>query len=133
MPSLSFDYSPWSILHDISVHCTTGLLVVLASVSIYYLVHLQRQYPGNIQVSLMGATLVTAVTSEHYLPLFDLLSKGKRAQSNVLAANENVATSHSAGDIIPLPDFVWQNQDPLKFRPFKPKYNLTMGKEHQPI
>ncbi|KAE8448374.1 hypothetical protein EG329_009618 [Mollisiaceae sp. DMI_Dod_QoI] len=30
--------------------------------------------------------------------------------------------------ITPLPDFNWQTTEPLKFRAFKPKYHLTMGK-----
>ncbi|KAF7596466.1 hypothetical protein BBP40_001773 [Aspergillus hancockii] len=29
--------------------------------------------------------------------------------------------------IEPLPDFNWETTEPLKFRPFKPKYNLTMA------
>ena len=31
--------------------------------------------------------------------------------------------------IAPLPDFDWRNTEPLKFRPFKPKYHLTMGEQ----
>lgn len=27
----------------------------------------------------------------------------------------------------PLPDFEWQKKEPLKLRPFKPKYHLTMS------
>lgn len=30
-------------------------------------------------------------------------------------------------EIIPLPDFDWKSTEPLKFRPFKPIYHLTMG------
>jgi len=26
-----------------------------------------------------------------------------------------------------LPDFDWSQTEPIKLRPFKPKYNLTMG------
>lgn len=31
-------------------------------------------------------------------------------------------------EIIPLPDFDWRTTEPLKFRQFKDKYHLTMGK-----
>ena len=31
-------------------------------------------------------------------------------------------------DIEPLHDFDWESTPPLKLRPFKPKYHLTMGK-----
>jgi len=27
----------------------------------------------------------------------------------------------------PLPNFDWKTTEPIKLRPFKPKYNLTMG------
>lgn len=30
--------------------------------------------------------------------------------------------------IQPLPDFKWEDTNPLQLRPFKPKYHLTMGK-----
>lgn len=29
--------------------------------------------------------------------------------------------------IEPLPHFDWKSEDPVKIRPFKPKYHLTMG------
>ena len=32
-------------------------------------------------------------------------------------------------DIEPLHDFDWESTPPMKLRPFKPKYHLTMGKE----
>jgi hypothetical protein len=31
-------------------------------------------------------------------------------------------------DIEPLHDFGWESTPPIKLRPFKPKYHLTMGK-----
>lgn len=31
--------------------------------------------------------------------------------------------------ITPLPNFDWRKTEPLKLRPFKPKYHLTMGKK----
>jgi hypothetical protein len=31
-------------------------------------------------------------------------------------------------DIEPLHDFDWESTPPMKLRPFKPKYHLTMGK-----
>ena len=33
-------------------------------------------------------------------------------------------------DIEPLHDFDWSSTPPLKLRPFKPKYHLTMGEEN---
>ncbi|KAE8152386.1 hypothetical protein BDV25DRAFT_137957 [Aspergillus avenaceus] len=33
----------------------------------------------------------------------------------------------------PLPDFEWQTKEPLKLRPFKPKYNLTMAIEEATV
>jgi hypothetical protein len=32
-------------------------------------------------------------------------------------------------DIEPLENFDWESTPPMKLRPFKPKYHLTMGKE----
>jgi len=32
-------------------------------------------------------------------------------------------------DIEPLHDFDWESTPPMKVRPFKPKYHLTMGEE----
>jgi hypothetical protein len=37
-------------------------------------------------------------------------------------------TKDPTTEIIPLPDFDWRTTEPLKIRPFKPKYHLTMGK-----
>jgi hypothetical protein len=34
-------------------------------------------------------------------------------------------------DIEPLHDFDWESTPPMKLRPFKPKYHLTMGKERR--
>ena len=36
-------------------------------------------------------------------------------------------------DIEPLHDFDWESTPPMKLRPFKPKYHLTMGKEKKAI
>ena len=36
-------------------------------------------------------------------------------------------------DIEPLPNFDWQTTTPLKIRPFKPKYHLTMALENCPL
>jgi hypothetical protein len=30
-------------------------------------------------------------------------------------------------EVEPLDDFDWKTTEPLQIRPFKPKYNLTMG------
>ena len=53
-------------------------------------------------------------------------------------ATEEIRSGKSCGDetfekdlynnITPLPDFDWETTEPLKLRPFKPKYHLTMGK-----
>ena len=39
--------------------------------------------------------------------------------------NNKVSICHSG--IEPLPDFDWRATPPMKLRPFKPTYNITMG------
>jgi len=36
-------------------------------------------------------------------------------------------TPSPLGTVVPLKDFDWKTTEPLKLRPFKPKYHLTMG------
>ncbi len=41
--------------------------------------------------------------------------------------NESNKISKCRPDIEALPDFDWQATPPMKLRPFKPTYNITMG------
>lgn len=44
-------------------------------------------------------------------------------------ASEQEDTLRAYQDIEPLHDFDWEATPPMKLRPFKPKYHLTMGEE----
>ncbi|PSS12800.1 hypothetical protein M430DRAFT_124428 [Amorphotheca resinae ATCC 22711] len=50
----------------------------------------------------------------------------KRTISQPAQASDE-KTKDPTTEIIPLPDFDWRTTEPLKIRPFKPKYHLTMG------
>ncbi|KAE8327465.1 hypothetical protein BDV39DRAFT_205051 [Aspergillus sergii] len=87
----------------------------------------------------MGLYMVESIaTYRERVPLLFLISllgfgiaiwKYKPAVSNYCTPN---STSDNESQKIyppiePLPDFNWETTEPLKFRPFKPKYHLTMA------
>lgn len=41
--------------------------------------------------------------------------------------DEKTSTLDAYSNITPLADFEWRDTEPIKLRPFKPKYHLTMG------
>lgn len=43
---------------------------------------------------------------------------------------KTAAQDEEEANIVPLPDFDWKTTEPLKFRPFKPRYHITMGIAH---
>ncbi|KAL3417988.1 hypothetical protein PVAG01_10998 [Phlyctema vagabunda] len=45
-------------------------------------------------------------------------------------SNQKLGEKQRNDAIIPLSSFNWRTTEPLKFRPFKPKYHLTMGLEN---
>jgi hypothetical protein len=51
------------------------------------------------------------------------LSRVENGKSSV--KQEDPFAAYHAID--PLPDFDWESTPPIKIRPFKPKYHLTMG------
>ncbi|KAK1145623.1 hypothetical protein N8T08_004182 [Aspergillus melleus] len=56
-----------------------------------------------------------------------LFSLWNRRQLDIYSY-ESSPESRGYPPIEPLPDFNWETAEPLCFRPFKPKYHLTMGK-----
>jgi hypothetical protein len=52
-----------------------------------------------------------------------VFSSIKNAKSGI-EQGDPLAAYHA---IDPLPDFDWKSTPPIKLRPFKPKYHLTMG------
>lgn len=63
--------------------------------------------------------------------LYRRLSSKKLDQEQVL--NEKTAAVDPYEDIEPLHDFDWRSTPPIKVRPFKPKYHLTMALENCPL
>lgn len=53
-------------------------------------------------------------------------SSGREARK-ATPVNEEACETDPYSSITPLEDFDWRETEPLKFRPFKPKYHLTMG------
>lgn len=49
------------------------------------------------------------------------------SQKTINKKNKVVLESPGFAPVEPLEDFVWRKTEPLKLRPFKPKYHLTMG------
>jgi len=45
----------------------------------------------------------------------------------VSARSDDVDDINKTPLIEPLPDFDWKTTEPIKFRPFKPTYHITMG------
>ncbi|KAB8241859.1 hypothetical protein BDV35DRAFT_384531 [Aspergillus flavus] len=87
----------------------------------------------------MGLYMVEAIaTYRERVPLLFLISllgfgiaiwKYKPAVSNNCTPNptSDNESQKTYPPIEPLPDFNWEATEPLKFRPFKPKYHLTMA------
>ncbi|KAL2829660.1 hypothetical protein BDW59DRAFT_158838 [Aspergillus cavernicola] len=48
-------------------------------------------------------------------------------QPELQAQPESESESESYPPVTPLPNFTWSTTEPAKYRPFKPKYHLTMG------
>jgi hypothetical protein len=73
--------------------------------------------------------LPVALLSVLILVIVQLRSRRARysAQQPTEYLHEKRAREDVYDAIEPLPDFDWQNTPPLKIRPFKPKYHLTMG------
>jgi hypothetical protein len=56
------------------------------------------------------------------------LLKGHKSSPRVSSKISNVNAEPKAYPPVELlPDFEWQQKEPVKMRPFKPKYNLTMS------
>lgn len=55
------------------------------------------------------------------------ISQLKRSIQQKPAPAKTSSRKYTAEAIIPLQKFHWQDTEPLKLRPFKPKYHLTMG------
>ncbi|KAB8202882.1 hypothetical protein BDV34DRAFT_144786 [Aspergillus parasiticus] len=87
----------------------------------------------------MGLYMVESIaTYRERVPLLFLISllgfgiaiwKYKPAVSNNCTPNptSDNESQKTYPPIEPLPDFNWETTEPLKFRPFKPKYHLTMA------
>ena len=77
---------------------------------------------------LATAAILTYVTIRIWRVLPCLLEKISRGTDHLGANfNNDKLEKEPYSLIIPLPNFVWQTIEPLKIRPFKPKYHLTMG------
>lgn len=56
------------------------------------------------------------------------LDRTRRANENEVKAAENKSSSHELNPSIePLGNFDWKTTRPMKLRPFKPTYHITMG------
>lgn len=62
--------------------------------------------------------------------LFYIATRQKKNQfTDRIASNDQDAVKpNSYPPVEPLPDFDWKTKEPIKIRPFKPKYHLTMSK-----
>lgn len=69
------------------------------------------------------STLSCVVVCVCLLSIFALFT---RRYTKSLHINETASPSPYP-PIEPLPDFDWKTKEPIKLRPFKPKYNLTMS------
>lgn len=74
------------------------------------------------------SALFCAVICMGLLSIFALFTR--RVYSKYPSINET-ANPSPYPPIEPLPDFDWKTKEPIKLRPFKPKYNLTMSMNHQ--
>lgn len=52
----------------------------------------------------------------------------RRTTEDVAFSHNEKSTVDPYQDIEPLHDFDWSRTQPIKIRPFKPKYHMTMGK-----
>lgn len=56
-----------------------------------------------------------------------IVSRRRASDSTVVLDNEKQPQPDPYEDIEPLNGFDWSTETPIKIRPFKPKYHLTMG------
>jgi hypothetical protein len=86
---------------------------------------------AHVLLALAVASLLASVytrlrrTKRHSVALSSI----EHAKSSV-KQDDPLAAYHA---IDPLPDFDWESTPPIKIRPFKPKYHLTMGERSSEI
>lgn len=94
------------------------LVVIVLAINLWLRSHQRRQ-------TWTFATSSPFVNQDEKTPLIH--DRG----NTVSQRNENEKNGKTAQDeapkIVPLPDFNWKTTEPLKFRPFKPRYHITMG------
>lgn len=90
-----------------------------------------RRYPLIILSAIIFALLISwykprqsRPDSRHPRPQKAATDDNKHARHN---AEEGSAEVASQPTIEPLRDFRWSETEPLAYRPFKPRYHLTMG------
>ncbi|KAA8629705.1 hypothetical protein SMACR_12077 [Sordaria macrospora] len=94
------------------------LVVIVLAINLWLRSHQRRQ-------TWTFATSSPFVNQDEKTPLIH--DRG----NTVSQRNENEKNGKTAQDeapkIVPLPDFNWKTTEPLKFRPFKPRYHITMA------
>ena len=61
------------------------------------------------------------------LSFLTVTSFAQTVKQKSVEKNEDTDPLDAYNDIIPLTGFEWRDSEPIKIRPFKPKYHLTMG------
>lgn len=84
------------------------------------------QYPINLPESKYRA-IVRIINKYTDCFVQDRPITGEKGGIN--GQNTHSGTPTSLGPVDTLVDFNWKTTAPLKHRPFKPKYHLTMGKQ----
>ena len=73
-------------------------------------------------------TLYQIVTERYHQQALQPIESPAKRQNSVLS-NENAEDAYY--NITPLPDFDVDAEEPIKARPFKPKFHMTMGTNHR--
>ncbi|KAK0119246.1 hypothetical protein ONS96_012305 [Cadophora gregata f. sp. sojae] len=81
---------------------------------------------SSFLLAVAGVALVIYVLGSFY-PRFFKDKKSQQLQSEKLPASDKINVGTNEFEIQPRPDFDWRSTPPLKIRPFKPVYHLTMA------
>jgi hypothetical protein len=103
-------------------------MIIGRSVKLYSIVY-QFLFLLDRRKSYYYAQYINPSSNAHHVKKHVLTTKQPHTLRNEKwDAKSSLSEEDPYFGIIPLPDFDWQTAAPLKLRPFKPKYHLTMGK-----
>ncbi|KAE8372345.1 hypothetical protein BDV26DRAFT_297946 [Aspergillus bertholletiae] len=91
---------------------------------LYTPVLIANSYTERTPLVFLICLLGVGIAIWKYKPAVSSNNNNNKCTSKPTSHNESQETYPP---IQPLPDFNWETTEPLKFRPFKPKYHLTMA------